>query len=123
MTDQAFLRCNLYQLRQEPVRAHDGEGEVWFTRVATAAGLRGACNFIDFTTVPPGASIGEHSHAADQEEFYLVLAGSGRMLCGGESFDVTAGDLVRNPPGGTHALRNTGAGPLRLFVFELQVRG
>jgi mannose-6-phosphate isomerase-like protein (cupin superfamily) len=43
------------------------------------------------------------------------------MTRNGNVFPVQAGDLIRNPPGGTHSLRNTGAGYLRIFVFELQV--
>ena len=46
-----------------------------------------------------------------------------RVADQGETFPVRAGDLVRNRPGGTHALENPGPGELRLFVFELGVRG
>lgn len=34
-------------------------------------------------------------------------------------FQVTAGDFVRNKPGGFHGLKNTGPETIRLFVFEL----
>jgi mannose-6-phosphate isomerase-like protein (cupin superfamily) len=44
------------------------------------------------------------------------------MTRNGEVFQVQAGDLIRNPPGGTHALRNSGAQALKIFVFELEVR-
>jgi mannose-6-phosphate isomerase-like protein (cupin superfamily) len=36
---------------------------------------------------------------------------------------VRAGDLVRNPPGQLHGLRNEGSEEVELFVFELEVRG
>ncbi len=118
-----FDRCNLGRLSLENIQAHDGDGLIRFVRVADRDALLGGCNFIDFAELPPGTSIGPHTHAGSEEEFYLVLEGAGRMVRNGEVFQVAAGDLIRNPPGGTHSLRNTGPGPLRIFVFELEVAG
>lgn len=114
-------RCNLRELSLAEVTAHAGEGLIRFARVADAAALAGGCNFIDYAEVPPGASIGRHRHADDEEELYLVLDGEAHMWRDGESFAVRAGDLVRNPPGSEHGLCNTGDVPVRLFVFELRV--
>jgi mannose-6-phosphate isomerase-like protein (cupin superfamily) len=116
-----FDRCNLLQLELDEVCAHGGEGVIRFARVAEAGALTGACNFIDYAVLPPGASIGHHRHRHDEEELYLVLEGQGSMWRDGELFDVRSGDLVRNRAGGEHGLRNTGGGLLRLFVFELRV--
>ena len=116
---ELFSRCNLFALPQESVQAHGGEGLIQFARLATSKTLSGACHFIDFTTMPVGTTIGEHTHAADEEEFYLILSGQGRMRCDGEEFDVGPGDFIRNHPGGTHGLTNTGLVPLQLFVFEV----
>jgi mannose-6-phosphate isomerase-like protein (cupin superfamily) len=117
----SFDRCNLHQLPLDEVRAHGGEGVIRFARIAEARALAGACNFIDYAELPPGASIGRHRHAADEEELYLVLEGKGWMWRDGEQFEVRSGDLVHNRAGGEHGLRNTGGAPLRLFVFELRV--
>ena len=114
-------RCNLRHLALTEVCAHGGDGCIRFARIAAAGDLDGGCNFIDYAELPPGASIGRHRHACDEEELYLVLAGNGRMVRDGESFAVAEGDLVRNPPGGEHELCNTGDAPLRLFVVELRV--
>lgn len=116
----AFVRCNLRELALSEVRAHGGIGEIRFARIADAAAFAGGCNFIDYAEVPPGASIGRHRHADDEEELYLVLEGSGAMWLDGARIEVRAGDLVRNRPGGEHELRNTGAVVLRLFVIELR---
>ena len=116
-----FDRCNLHQLRLDEVCAHGGEGVIRFARIAEAGALTGACNFIDYAELPPGASIGRHRHRRDEEELYLVLEGRGSMWRDGEQFEVRSGDLVRNRAGGEHGLCNTGSGPLRLFVFELRV--
>jgi mannose-6-phosphate isomerase-like protein (cupin superfamily) len=114
-------RCNLDQLELTDVQAHGGEGLIRFVRVADRSGLVGGCNFIDLAELPPGSSIGSHTHATSEEELYLILAGTGEMSRNGEVFQVQAGDLIRNPPGGTHSLRNTGSEPLKIFVFELEV--
>lgn len=117
-----FGRCNLYALELESVQAHAGKGLIRFKRIITHQGLAGACNFIDFTSMPPGTTIGEHVHNDQEEEFYLILQGTGQMWCNGEEFPVVPGDLIRNPPGGTHRLANTGQEELHMLVFELQVR-
>ena len=119
---ERFVRCNLYELQQTATVAHGGVGQVLFHRLATSETLDGACNFIDFTTMPPGTTIGKHTHRSDEEEFYLILKGTGTLQLGDDEFSVGPGDLVRNPPGGTHSLRNVGDGELQLFVFEVQVR-
>lgn len=123
MEREPFDRCNLHRLALEPVRAHGGEGLIGFRRIATGESIAGACRFIDLAVLPPGATIGRHRHDDDEEEFYLVLDGEGRLLREGVESDVRAGDLVRNPPGGEHALRNDGTEPLRLFVFALPASG
>jgi mannose-6-phosphate isomerase-like protein (cupin superfamily) len=120
-TDLLFDRCNLTRLDLNEVRAHGGEGLIRFARVADRSALLGGCNFIDIAELPPGTSIGSHTHAGSEEELYLVLAGTGQMSRNGETFPVKSGDLIRNPPGGTHSLRNTGSETLRIFVFELEI--
>ena len=103
------------------VVAHDGEGEILTHRILTRDAIAGACHFMDITVMPPGTSVGRHDHAASEEEYYLILSGTGTMSLGTETFSVGPGDLVRNPPGGSHGLLNDGGAPLTLFVFELAV--
>jgi mannose-6-phosphate isomerase-like protein (cupin superfamily) len=119
--DTGLDRCNLREISLAQIQAHAGDGLIRFARIADGSALAGACNFIDYAELPPGASIGRHRHGEHEEELYLVLSGAGTMWRNGESFAVREGDLVRNPPGGEHGLRNDGAAPLRLFVFELRV--
>lgn len=119
--DALLDRCNLHDLKLVRTRAHGGEGLIRFARVVDRSGLIGGCNFIDLAELPPGTSIGLHAHAGSEEELYLILTGTGEMTRNGEVFAVQEGDLIRNPPGGIHSLRNTGAGPLKIFVFELEV--
>lgn len=122
VSNEQFDRCNLFALELEPTVAHNGVGEILFRRLATSHNISGACNFIDFTTMPPGTTIGKHQHTENEEEFYLILKGRGKMQQGDREFEVTAGELIRNPPGGIHALENIGDEDLQMFVFEVQVR-
>lgn len=57
--------------------------------------------------VEPGKQTAVHRHTA-AEEIYHVLSGQGRMLLGGENFEITAGDTIRIDPGVRHGLVNTG---------------
>ncbi len=104
----------------EPVVAHDGIGQILSRRVSTADDGR-AYDFVDFTIVPPGASIGIHSHAEDNEELYVILSGRAEMTLDGQTLHVAAGDVVVNRAGGCHGLINTGALPVRMVVVQVPV--
>lgn len=116
-----FSKTNLFDESLSACIAHDGAGEILTSRILTSSDCDGACHFIDYTEMPPGTSIGLHTHKRSEEEYYLVLNGCGTMESNGEVFSVKPGDLIRNPPGGQHGLKNTGDEVLRLFVFELAV--
>jgi mannose-6-phosphate isomerase-like protein (cupin superfamily) len=102
------------------VHAHGGEREISFARVLER--VRGPLRFIDLSVLAPGSDIGVHTHSDDNEELYVIVAGRGRMSLDGEQFDVQPGDVVLNRPGGSHALRNTGAEELRIVVIEVDAK-
>jgi mannose-6-phosphate isomerase-like protein (cupin superfamily) len=102
------------------VRAHGGEREIFFARVLQRS--RGPVRFIDLSVLGPGADIGRHTHEADNEELYVVVSGKGWMTLDGREFEVGPGDVLMNPPGGTHALKNIGAEDLRIVVIEVDAR-
>jgi quercetin dioxygenase-like cupin family protein len=107
--------------RFDQVIAHDGQGRIASARVIADPSGGGAA-WVDLVVVPPGCSIGEHTHGADQET-YVIVDGSATMVVDGHDILVGAGDVIVNRPGGTHGLRNTGADPLRLVVLDVAVRG
>jgi mannose-6-phosphate isomerase-like protein (cupin superfamily) len=111
---------DLNRLDLDEVNAHGGEGKILFNRVLGADDFRGPWNFVDYAVLPPGASIGLHTHGAN-EELYLVLAGEGLMHVDGREFRVREGSLVLNRPGGTHGLSNDGEDSLKLLVVEVRV--
>jgi len=77
--------------------------------------------FLHYTVLPPGTSIGAHKHGND-EEFYVILEGTGEMELDGAKHPVSAGDIIKNPPFGTHGLRTCDKNELKILVFEVQVK-
>lgn len=121
MPEERPLKERVLQLTELPletVKAHEGEGMIHFNRVFRAESFQGPWNFVDYAVLPPGTSIGVHTHE-DNEELYLVLDGSGIMHLDGEEFPVQRGSVILNRPGGTHGLRNIGGDPLKIFVVEV----
>lgn len=102
--------------------AHAGTGEILTCRVETAGSL-GAANFLDLTILPPGTSIGVHTHGPADEEIYVVISGEGRMRLEDEEFTVVPGDVIVNRRRGTHGLANLGSEPIRLVVVEIPAPG
>ena len=91
--------------------------------IATARVLSGpqdaACDFLDLSIIPPGADIGIHTHGTQEEEYYIIVSGLGEMHVDGQTFSVRSGDVIRNRPGGTHGLRNTGEHEILLVVIQV----
>ena len=71
-----------------------------------------ASEAVDQTDRP---NFGAHRHD-DIEETFLVLSGALRFLLGEEELDLTAGDLVRVPPGTRHGYVNLSGEPVDLLV-------
>jgi mannose-6-phosphate isomerase-like protein (cupin superfamily) len=116
MRDRRHYRFATARLRE--TIAHDGDGTILTCRVESR-GDAGAANFIDLTVVPPGASIGVHTHGPADEEIYVVVSGRGRMRREAEELAVGPGDVVVNGRRGTHGLVNDGDEDLRLVVVEV----
>jgi mannose-6-phosphate isomerase-like protein (cupin superfamily) len=102
--------------------AHGGSGEILFQRPLSSEDFEGPWRFVDYAVLPPGTSIGVHTHG-DDEELYIILEGSGTMHLDGSEFRVGPGAVVLNRRFGTHGLRNDGEVPLRLVVVEVSCGG
>lgn len=61
----------------------------------------------------PGASIGYHKHAVN-EEVYVIISGEGVYCEENKEEPAKAGDVFLCRMGNSHSLRNTGAGKLVL---------
>lgn len=94
---------------REKMRGGKGTVKVehWFTPEAFGAKSRLCARL----TVPPGGSIGTHSHEAE-DELYIVLSGQGIIIEDNSRIPVGAGDAILTGKGGAHGVENTGAEPL-----------
>lgn len=66
-------------------------------------------------TLPPGASIGPHQHAGEDEVYY-ILKGRGELDDGKTRTTVTAGDAVLTGRGESHAIANSGDTDLEILA-------
>ena len=109
---------NFLTMTPNTIVCHNGEGKVNSVSIFGKKDLQSALQFVHFTTLPPKTSIGLHKHG-DDEEFYIVLEGSGIMEVDGKKTPVTKGDTILNKPFGEHALYNTSeTDDLQVLVFE-----
>ncbi len=96
---------------EERANMRGGQGTVcvehWFKPENFKAKVRLCARLV----IPPGATIGEHAHEAD-DEVYIVLAGKGRILEKGEWVEIAIGDAILTGNGGSHSVENTGTEPL-----------
>jgi mannose-6-phosphate isomerase-like protein (cupin superfamily) len=65
--------------------------------------------------LPPGAGIGLHEHAAE-DEVYIVVRGRGMLDEGDGEVAVEAGDAILTGNGASHAIRNDGTEPLEIIA-------
>lgn len=104
-------------MEQGKINCHEGEGLVKFRELFADGDFKTGFKFVHHTVLPPQTTIGVHQHG-DDEEFYVVLSGTGEMLVDGEISIVTKGAVILNQPFGTHGLKNTSADTdLELLVF------
>jgi quercetin dioxygenase-like cupin family protein len=110
---------NFYDVKPDLVgNIHDGEGIVKVANIFETFSTK--MQFLHYTILPPGTTIGAHRHGSD-EEFYIILEGTGEMELDGEKFPVTAGHVIRNEPFGSHGLKNlSDQNDLRILVFEVK---
>ena len=110
---------NFYQMEPRlEQNCHRGEGTIKVTKVIEKFATN--MQFFHYTVLPPGTSIGVHKHK-DDEEFYVVLEGAGEMDLDGVKHPVSAGDVIVNPPFGSHGLKNTSdTEELKILVFEVK---
>ncbi len=109
-----FLKAQLH-----PEQIHEGEGLCSHAMIFSGEEIEAPVQFINYTVVPPGASFGLHEHGNDNE-FYIVLNGSGIYTENGTEAEAAAGDIIMNAVRGTHGIRNNGDTDMQLLVFEVQ---
>jgi mannose-6-phosphate isomerase-like protein (cupin superfamily) len=95
-----------------------GDGTCQWKTLINGMHLNGNWNVIEYLHVPPGASIGTHTHLRT-EEIYYITSGRARMDVNGTPVDVAAGDLVTNPIYGRHGIANPTVEDMTFYVVEV----
>lgn len=111
---------NFLESNYKVASSHAGQGEVQSVKLYHEGDFESSLKFLNYTVIPPGASIGYHQHG-DNEELYIILEGSGRMTVNGELRSVKPGDAILNKRNWSHGLENTGTEPLRILVYEADI--
>lgn len=86
----------------------DGEGE-WHMKAVTDGQHKCLLGML-----PPGSSIGLHTHETNSEMFYII-SGTGKVLCDGVYEPLKPGDVHYCPMGHAHSLINDGEVDLVVF--------
>lgn len=121
MERTTLLKKRTDMQRQPLEKCHGGIGALDWVVVLDHNDLKGrGLNFIHDDILPPGVSIGPHTHTKD-EEFYYIVSGKGIMTLDQERFEVTTGDITAVYPGGMHGLENTSNEDLRIIVISARI--
>jgi mannose-6-phosphate isomerase-like protein (cupin superfamily) len=100
------------EIREKP---RGGSGNAVFLHLVEGKGaVQKYTKLLAEITLPPGASIGPHSHTEDME-FYIILEGNGTVNDNGTEKPVSKGDVMITGNGDTHSIANTGTVPL-IFI-------
>lgn len=81
-----------------------GSAEMFYVEIPDK---EGAFQMATRAELAPGASIGYHCHA-DDEEVYAIISGSGVYIEEGISAEANPGDVFLCRRGNSHGLENTG---------------
>ena len=95
-----------------------GKGVCFWKQLINGMHLGGHLHCVEYVVVPPGASIGRHTHERT-EEIYYILSGRASMDIDDTSREVVAGELITTPLGASHALANASEQFLTIFVLEV----
>ena len=98
---------------------HEGKGRCHHANILPADVFDAPIRFLNYTILPKGATFGAHKHGNDNE-LYIILEGSGHYTCNGETVPCKAGDVLLNPPYGTHAIANDSDEDVEMRVLVIE---
>ena len=109
--------CDTKKVTSEIPR--DGHGLIHGMQYLIGDEMTNKIKIIMANDLEVGAMIGEHSHT-DDEEFYYIVSGQGKVIDDGMEKLVGAGDLIYTGSGHSHSLENTGDVKLKFLAFIVE---
>ena len=97
---------------------HNGSGPIHFRRVLDSAEFESPIDFVDYTRVLPGSTIGRHEHH-DNEEIYFIAAGTPLMRVSGEEARLPPGSFSIVRSGEWHELINDTEHVVEILVIQV----
>ena len=101
-------------------RNHGGTGWIEFRRLLTSADFAAPVDFVDYTIIPPGSTIGWHRHDGT-EEVYFIAAGAPRVKVEEEERRLKRGSIAVVHSGQSHQLINDSDEEVAIFVIQLRL--
>lgn len=118
-------RVNLNDLEWRERKSPKGRYQLSYKDISLGLGARKGVGTggdghpldVGMVRMPPGAiNFPKHAHTT-QWEFYVVVAGKGRVHVNDETHEVQAGDCFVQPPGNAHQIVNAGEEDLIYYVI------
>jgi mannose-6-phosphate isomerase-like protein (cupin superfamily) len=97
---------------------HDGHGPIRFRRLMSSEEFQSKVDFIDYTIIPSGSSIGRHTHSGNEEVYFIAL-GSPLIRVQGEERRIAEGGVAVVHSGQWHELVNDTPFDVRIFVIQM----
>jgi uncharacterized cupin superfamily protein len=106
---------NIGHIPREHMSDPDAKTGTYTIQVGDAAGCEKI--YVNIDVVKPGAASAKYHAHSRQEEFFLILEGSGTLRLNGEELPVKAGDVLAKPAGRdiAHQFINNSDGVLRIL--------
>lgn len=98
---------------------HGGDGPIEFRRLMAAPEFETNIDFLDLTVIPPGSTIGRHSHTGN-EELYFIVGGAPLMRVDGVERRLGPSDVTVVRSGGWHELINDSQDDVQIFVVQVR---
>jgi mannose-6-phosphate isomerase-like protein (cupin superfamily) len=92
-----------------------GLGAIQFRHAFKPNEFSTTCRLCATLLIPPGATIGSHAHV-NEDELYVVLAGTGLLDDGSTKTRINSGDAVLTGRGDSHAVINDGSTTLEILA-------
>jgi len=107
-------------IRREPMeKARGGVGVAIFDHILEKTEMKANCRMFTKITLEPGASIGSHQHA-DEEDVYYIVRGLATVTDNGKTCTMYPGEVMYTGSGESHSIANEGTEPLE-FVSIIMI--